>query len=345
VQPFVTDVAARTEPGQDTLATPPAVAPPSRGRRPRLPAWVGLVLGNPLAVIGCIVLATIVLGAICAPLLTSYDPTAMGLAAGLPPSPAHPFGANDHGQDIFAQALYGARFSLSVGFAAGLAVTALATLIGMTAGYLGGLLDDILGMVMNIFLVVPQLPLLIVLGAYTPFGQGNLLGTGLTMVFVIAITGWAWGGRVMRSQTLSLRQRDFVQAAVVAGESTPRIIFGEVLPNMISLIANTIISSTLGAILLEASLEFLGLGDSTNITWGTMLHNAQAGSVLFSGEWWVFVFPGLAIALTILSMILINNAVDAISNPRLRVVKGPRAVAGGASEVGAAGMADPEEAS
>jgi len=335
------DVVTQAESGQEALITPPPVAPLPRGRRLHLPSWVGLVLGNPLAVVGCVILGVIVLGAICAPLLTPYAPDAYTQAGAQPPSSAHLFGTNDKAQDIFAQVLYGGRFSLAVGFVAGLAVTTVATLAGMTAGYMGGWVDDVLGLVMNIFLVVPQLPLLIVLSAYAPLGQGNLVGSGLTMALVITITGWAWGGRVMRSQTLSLRRRDFVQAAVAGGEATPRIIFGEVLPNMISLIANTVISSTLGAILLESSLEFLGLGDSTNITWGTMLYNAQAGSVLYSGEWWVFVCPGLAIALTILSMILINNAVDAISNPRLRVVK-MRPAATGAPRARAAAIVDPE---
>jgi peptide/nickel transport system permease protein len=176
---------------------------------------------------------------------------------------------------------------------------------------------------MNIFLVVPQLPLLVVIAAYVPFKSNNTIGTALTMIAVITITGWAWGGRVIRSQTLTLRNRDFVQASVVAGESKRRIIFYQIMPNMISLLANTVIMSSMGAILTEAALDYLGIGSVSQVTWGTMLNKAQATSTLFSGEWWCFVFPGLAIALTVMAMILMNYGVDLISNPRLHVIKEP----------------------
>ena len=125
----------------------------------------------------------------------------------------------------------------------------------------------------------------------------------------------------MRSQTLSLRNRDFVDAAVVVGDSRFRVIFKEILPNMFALTVNTIILSTMGAILTEAALDYLGVGSAGQVTWGTMLHDAQQNMTLFTGQWWCFVFPGLAIAATAICMILMNNGVDAISNPRLRKVK------------------------
>ena len=212
--------------------------------------------------------------------------------------------------------LWGDRFSLTVAVLAGLLTTVLATIVGMTAGYVGGWVDDCLGMVMNVFLVVP----LIIITSYAPASANNLEGDAVKMIMVIGITGSAWGGRVLRAQTLSLKNRDYVLAAKVAGESTPRIIFAEVLPNMISLMANTFIMSALGAIITEAGLEFLGLGDVNNITWGVMLHQAQTGSSLAVGEWWDFTAPGLAIALTA-ALMLINNGIDVISNPKLRVVR------------------------
>jgi peptide/nickel transport system permease protein len=289
--------------------------------RRRLPSWVGIVLGNRVALAGFLLFVGIFLLAVFAPLLTRYAPDDMIGPLSQGPSSAHWFGTNQEGEDIFSQVLYGAHFSLSVGLLTGLAITALATTVGMIAGYARGLLDDLLTLLMNIFLIIPQLPLLVVIGAYVPLRGSNAVAAVTVMATVITITGWAWGARVIRSQTLSLRSRDFVQAAIVVGEPVWRIIFVEMLPNMISLIVNTVIMSTMGAILTEAALDYLGIGNVNQITWGTMLFKAQADSALFSGAWWAFVFPGLAIAVTVMSMILMNNGIDAISNPRLRIIR------------------------
>jgi peptide/nickel transport system permease protein len=233
----------------------------------------------------------------------------------LSPSSAHWFGTNHQGQDIFAQVVYGARLSLFIGASVGVLGVGLAMIVGMLAGYIGGWVDDVLGVVMNVFLVIPQLPLLIVASAYLPTKGG------LGMVLILTITGWAWGGRVLRAQTLSLRNRDFVQAAYMSGEPTWRIVFFEIMPNMISLMVSSFIFTFIGAILAEAGLEFLGFGDPSSISWGTTLYWAQANSTLLTGEWWHFLFPGLAIALTITSLVFINYGIDAISNPRLRAIK------------------------
>jgi len=163
--------------------------------------------------------------------------------------------------------------------------------------------------------VIPQLPLLIVASAYLPVKGGE------GMILILSITGWAWGARVLRAQTLSLRNRDFVHAAFVSGESTWRIVFFEILPNMVSLLVSSFIFTFIGAVLAEAGLEFLGFGDINTISWGTSLYWAQQTSTLMTGEWWCFVFPGLAIALTITSLVFINYGIDAISNPRLRAIK------------------------
>ena len=296
------------------LATVPVVAE-TRRRRFGLPGWFTLLLSNRFALVGSLMLLIIALAAIFAPLLTSYDPTAMADMPSLSPSPAHWFGTNHQGEDIFAQVIYGARLSLFVGAAVGVLGVALAMIVGMLAGYVGGWLDEALGVVMNVFLVIPQLPLLIVASAYLPTKGG------LGMVLILSITGWAWGARVLRAQTLSLRNRDFVQAAYVSGESTWRIVFFEIMPNMVSLLASSFIFTFIGAILAEAGLEFLGFGDINTISWGTILYWAQQNSTLLTGEWWHFLFPGLAIALTITSLVFINYGIDAISNPRLRAIK------------------------
>ena len=182
----------------------------------------------------------------------------------------------------------------------------------MTGGYLGGWIDELLSLVSNVFLVIPQLPLIIVLAALVPTGRGPG-----TVIIVISVTGWAWGARVMRSITLTLRQRDYVQAARVGGESTFRVIFFEIVPNMGAIIATNFIFATISAILTEATLEFLGLSDLTQISWGTMLYWAQNNDALLGGHWSWFVPPGICIALLCTSLALINYGIDSIVNPRL----------------------------
>ena len=303
-------------PDAGTAEMPPAAVPLTvPRRRVSLPEWAGILLSDRLSLLGIAMLAIIVLMAIFAPLLTPYAPGDMIALPSQPPSAAHWFGTNHQGQDLFSQVTYGARSSLFIGVTAGLAITVLSVVVGMTGGYLGGWVDDAIGVATNVFLVIPTLPLLVVLAGYLPFKGVS------TMIIVIALTGWAWGARVLRSQTLTLRGRDFVDAAIISGESTWRIIFGEIMPNMISLIVSTFIFAFTGALLADTSLEFLGFGDVNNISWGTTLYWAQTNSTLLTGEWWHFVFPGLAVALTTAACIFINNGIDTISNPRLRVIK------------------------
>jgi peptide/nickel transport system permease protein len=288
----------------------------TKRRRFGMPTWLTLLLSNRFALAGCIMLLIIVLAAIFAPLLTSQDPTGLGdNDPSLAPSGANWFGTNHQGEDIFALVVYGARISLLIGVSVGVFGVALGAFVGMLAGYVGGWLDEILGAVINIFLVIPTLPLLIVASAYLP------VKGGLGMILILTFTGWAWGARVLRAQTYSLRNRDFVQAAYVSGESTPRIVFFEILPNMVSLLASSFIFTFIAAVLNEAALEFLGFGDVNTVSWGTDLYWAQQMSTLMTGEWWVFLFPGMAISLTLTSLVFINYGIDAISNPRLRAIK------------------------
>jgi ABC-type dipeptide/oligopeptide/nickel transport system permease subunit len=312
------------------VAPDPAFIPAASGgvddqsKRRKIPSTFRVFVSSPLTAVGVVMFGVIVLAAIFASVLARYAPLDMIGPLGSGPSGSHLFGTNDQGQDIFSQAVYGARFSLAVGLGAGIAITVTSTVVGMIAAYAGGWLDDLLSMIMNIFLVVPQLPLLVAVAAYVPFSGSGPGGAATTMIIVITVTGWAWGARVIRAQTLTLRNRDFVQAAVVVAESRRRIIFREVMPNLISLLANTLILSTMGSILTEAALDYLGIGNINQVTWGTMLNKAQANSALFSGEWWSFVFPGMAIALTAMSLILMNYGIDLVSNPQLRVVREDR---------------------
>lgn len=290
----------------------------ARFRLPGLPGWLAALLGNRLAALGCAILLLFVLGAIFAPLLTAYRPNDYVPDISAAPSPAHPFGTTHAGEDVLSWVLYGARFSLLVGLVAGLLTTVLSVLVGMTGGYLGGAADEWFTVLTNIFLVVPQLPLLIVLASYLQTSGA------LAIILVISITGWAFGARVLRSQTLSLRNRDFVLAARISGESTWRIILTEIMPNMISIIASTFIFAFIGAIMAESGLEFLGIGDVNTPSWGTALYWAQNNQTLLTGEWWHFLFPGMAIALTATACTFVNYGIDEVSNPRLRPVRLPR---------------------
>jgi peptide/nickel transport system permease protein len=196
--------------------------------------------------------------------------------------------------------------------------TALATTLGILAAYAGGLVDEIVNFLTNVFLVIPTIPLLVVVSAYLR-SRG-----GVTMIMILAFTLWAFEARILRGQALSLRNRDFVQAAKVAGEPTWRIVFGELMPNMISRIAAAFVLVFYVAILTAAGLEFLGLGDMQHTSWGVTLYWAQVNSTVLQGEWWSFVFPGVALALTVAALVFILAGLDEVSNPRLRVEKTQR---------------------
>lgn len=165
---------------------------------------------------------------------------------------------------------------------------------------------------MNIMLVIPQLPLLFVIAAF--IGQAG----PLTIAIVIGMTSWAWGARVVRAQTLSLREKEFVKAAEVLGESSVRIIFVEILPNLISIVGASFIGSVMLAIMTEATLSFLGLGNPNSISWGIMLYNVQTSSSMLVGAWWELLAPCIALTFIAVGLAMLNFAVDEIANPQLR---------------------------
>ncbi|GAM72823.1 (glcNAc)2 ABC transporter [Vibrio ishigakensis] len=230
----------------------------------------------------------------------------------------HVLGTTRMGRDVWAQVAYGARVSLAVGFGAGLTVCFLATVIGVSAGYFGGKVDEFLTAAMNIMLVIPQYPLLFVVAAF--IGEAG----PLTIALIIGMTSWAWGARVVRAQTLALREKEFVKAAEVLGESSFRIIFVEILPNLISIVGASFIGSVMYAIMMEATISFLGMGDPNTISWGIMLYNVQTSSSMLIGAWWELLAPCLALTLLVTGLALLNFAVDEIANPQLRSHKGMR---------------------
>jgi peptide/nickel transport system permease protein len=292
----------------------PAATPFVRSKRKLVPGWIALLLGSPKARVGLgIVLGMLLLGLLAPLLIPASKATEFSLLdARQSPSLHHLFGTTDQGTDVFAQVAWGARRSLLMGAAAGALATIIATTLGLFAAYVGGVVDDIISLVTNVFFVIPTIPLLIDISAF--LHQRGLM----TMTLVIAFTLWAFEARILRAQALTLKSRDFVLAAKVAGESTRRIVFGELLPNMISRIAAAFVLVFYISILVAAGLEFLGFGDLGKASWGVALYWATVNSSMLQGEWWAFVFPGLAIGITVLGLTLVLAGIDEVSNPRLR---------------------------
>ncbi len=238
------------------------------------------------------------------------DPLAFVGRPHQPPSAAHWFGTSGQGQDVFAQTLAGARVTLAVGFAVGLAVVVIAALLALTAAFAGGWVDDALSVLVNVFLLIPGLPLAVVLAAYLPPGPE-------TIALVLIVTGWAWHARVLRAQALAVRQKEYIQASIVSGESALRIIAVEMLPNLTPILASSFIGATTYAISAQVGLEFLGLGDPGVVSWGTNLYWAANDAALMTGSWWLFVPTGACIALVGFALVLVNFGVDEVADPRL----------------------------
>ncbi len=277
-----------------------------------------VITSNPKISIGLGIVIFFVLIAIAAPLLTPYDPNATIVRGSLAPSSAHILGTTGLGQDMFAQIVYGARVSLLIGFFAATGSTILQVFFGLTSAYFGGLVDDILSVIINVFLVLPGLPLAIVLAALASNADAANKNE-FVIALVLLFTSWSYGARVLRAQTLSLKEREFVAAARATGETPLRIIFTEILPNEIALVASTFIGTFVYAVGAEVALEFLGLGDTSKASWGVILYWAQNNTALITGKWWQFVPAGLCVAVLCAGLAFINFGIDELANPRLRV--------------------------
>jgi peptide/nickel transport system permease protein len=239
----------------------------------------------------------------------------------LPPSSAHWLGTTVFAQDVWSQLLVSTQATVAVGLLAAAISTVLSIIVGVTAGYLGGGADEGLSLIGNVFLAIPGLPLLIVLADYVPAA-----GTSIFLVSVIiALTAWAYSSRVLRAQTLSLRNRDFIEAARVSGEGKVRIILVEILPNLIPIVAASFLFTTLYAISAYVAISFLGLAGSPTSSppglwnWGYMLRETFANDAVRGGWWWWWAPPGLCIALLGTGLALLNFGIDEFINPRLRV--------------------------
>jgi peptide/nickel transport system permease protein len=298
----------------DTSAT--SASPPEIVRRRGGGIWRS-VLSSKKAIAGLILFVVFCIFALVPGLFTSVDdPNKLQFNPSLHPfSAGHWLGTTSLGQDIWAQLVYGTRESLLIALVAGAGATVLSVLIGVSAAYLGGIADDVLSMLTNVFLVLPTFPLIIVLATYA--GKGSLW----VMLVVLVATGWSYGANQMRAQTLSLRNRDFLESARVRGERRSYIIVVEVLPTMISLIVANFLGAALYSVLTAAGLQFLGLGDPNSISWGTMLYWSQNQQALQTGMPLWAIAPGLCVALLGVSFALMNYAFDELSNPALRPVR------------------------
>src|SRR5215469_13144891 len=304
-----TELGATGAPGEVGPPEPVAVTS-GRDRNIRLPR-------SPKIIFGLITLGLFVVLAVIGPWIAPYSPGAsLSTTNGVPqpPSAAHWLGTTQVQQDVFSQLLVGGRSMMLVAFLAGAIATVLSVVLGVTAGYLSGVADDLLSMLANFFLVLPALPLLIVIFGFLPASGGS---NDLLIGLIIAITGWAFGARVLRAQTLSMRTRDYIDSARLAGERNWRIIGFEILPNLLPIVASSFLFTVLYAVGTYTAMAFLGLVNP-NWNWGGMLFYAQGADAELTGYWWWFIPPGLAIALLGTALVLLNFGIDEFINPRLR---------------------------
>jgi peptide/nickel transport system permease protein len=268
-----------------------------------------------MGIVGLILIGSIIVTAILAPWIAPYNWSQGSLNIEdfyQPPSPLHLLGTNGRGEDIFSRVIYGSQISLIVGFVASVIAVGLGTIIGLIAGYFGGTIDTILMRVTDIFLSLPTLPLMLIF--LELFGQGLH-----NVIIVIAILGWTGTARMVRSETLSLRERPLTEAAHALGASDGYIIVKHIIPNTLPLILANVILGVVNAILSEAGITFLGFGNiHGQPSWGIVLHWASRGGALVNGAWWWLIPPGVLILLTTLGFAFISHSADKVVNPRLR---------------------------
>ncbi|MCL2582788.1 MAG: ABC transporter permease [Streptosporangiales bacterium] len=263
--------------------------------------------------VGLAIFVLYVIMAIIGPMIAPYDPQGQDYTAVMqPPSPAHWLGTTQLGQDVLSQLLVGFGPTLELGFLAGVIATALSIIIGVSSGYYAGSAGEGLSLLSNVFLVIPQLPLLVVIYALDP--KASL------WVYAVALAalGWAWGARVLRAQTIALANQDFVLAAKASGEPAWRIILFEILPNELPVLATSFVFTVIGAIGSYVALSFVGLVNLSSQNWGVMLYYAFNAQAVSENAWWWYVPPGIAVAIILLGLVMLNFGIDEFINPRLK---------------------------
>ncbi len=309
-------------PAQPDLPGHPALVPglapgPSRSAAARLGrSRIFRAIGSSgKAITGCVILVFFALVGLVPGAIAHDDPHSYSYPRTLGPTAQHLFGTTALGQDVFAQAVWGTRQVVVIAITVGLLSTAIAMVIGVAAAYLGGLPDGVLNLITDVLLVIPLFPLLILISGYV-----RNAGTWV-LVIVLTATGWSYTARQLRAQALSIRGRDFLEAARVRGERGIYIIVVEILPTMTSLLVASFLTNALYAVLFSSSLQFIGLGDLNALSWGTMLYWAQQGAALQTGQYLWAIVPGACILLLGAGFALLNYAFDEIGNPALRPVR------------------------
>lgn len=316
---IVNDTAAELPANPPATATVRAPSPSRKTAAPSKPTfWSKLgsafaMFRNRKSITGLWILGFFVLVAIFADVLAPYSPTKVDNTARFqPPSAAHWLGTTHIGEDVLSQVIHGTRGVIVVGFLAAIIATILAIVVGVMSGYLRGWRSEGLSALTNVFLVIPGIPLIIIVASM--FEDPPLI----LVAGVLGLIGWAWGARVLRAQTMSLRSRDFVLAARANGEPLHRIITVEMLPNLMALIAASFVGTVTAAIIGLTTLSYIGIIPVTTYNWGTILNWASAQGAFRQGQWWWFVPPGLCIAAIGVALSLINFGIDEYVNPRLR---------------------------
>jgi peptide/nickel transport system permease protein len=275
-----------------------------------------LLLGHSMGRIGTILIALVLIAALFAPYLWTVDPKATGKREDIltAPSSQHWLGTDDLGRDVWSQIIFGSRVSLAIGLITAFVTVVSGTLIGLFAGYYGGLIEEFLVKIIDFFMMLPVLPLMIILAA--------VLGPSLwNIILVISVVSWPTTARVVRSQVLSVKERPYVEAARCIGAGNARLMFGEILPNVLPLMfAQTVLMITY-AIYDEAILAFLGLGDPTRISWGSMLHFAFESGVMSRSPWWIGP-PIAGIIILIVGFSLLGTAITDVMSPQYREIRG-----------------------
>lgn len=283
-------------------------------RRRRLKELLSQIYKNTMARIGIYIILFFALMAIFGPIIMPFKTTDIASSRAdifNPPSAEHLLGTDNLGRDVLAYLMSGARSSLFVGITATFISMVLGTFIGITAGYIGGWVDNLLMRITDFFLVLPWLPFCMVLAA--------ILGNSMwNIILVIGLTGWAGTARVIRAQTLSVKEQQYVERTVSIGAGKWHIMLRHILPNVFPLVFSESILIISGSILTETSLAFLGLGDPTNPSWGTMLNDAYSTGAMTNGAWWYFITPGVCVILVALGFTLMGYAFDEILSPKLK---------------------------
>lgn len=287
-----------------------AVTTISVRRRGRIASSWRTLRQRPSAFFGVVVIAIFVITAVFAPWIAPYSPTDKSGAPFESPSRDHLLGTNDIGEDVLSELIYASRVSILVGVAAAAFITIFGLLVGILAGYFRGRLDEVLMRITDVIIALPRLPLMLVMAAYLGAGTG-------TIIFVIAVVGWPSLARQVRSQVLSVRESTFVEAARATGAGSGRIMAKSILPSIAGIVIANGVMEIMFAILTEAGLSFLGLGDPTHQSWGVMLYFAQAQGAFLRGAWWWIIPPGVCIALFCLACNFIGTAINDLFGLRL----------------------------